>query len=133
MNLNINLNLSANNKIDNEFINKFIKELGETLKKMTKEGGKMTDKSTELDEYNLYEKKKIFLDNKSRNGNDLAWIMDDNSVCISEGGDGGPVSINEISLPENKRIGQVYEKIDGEYVYNEEITMEIDKIQIDRV
>lgn len=81
-----------------------------------------------IEEYNLYEKKKILLDNKSRRGNDLIWIMDENSVYISEHGDGGPYSITEIDLPTNIKVGQVYEKTDEQYSYNEEITRELKKI-----
>lgn len=86
------------------------------------------NQTNEIDEYALYEKKKIFLDNKTRNGNDLAWIMDDNSVCVSESGDGGPVSINEVNLPVDRKVGEVYEKVDGHYVYNSEITRAVDAI-----
>ena len=76
----------------------------------------------------MYEKKKIFLDNKSRKGNELVWIMDKESVCISENGDGGPINISEINLPNDAKVGEVYEKIDGEYVYNPNITEELNKI-----
>ena len=81
-----------------------------------------------MDEYNVYEKKKIFLDNKSRKGNELVWIMDDNSVCISEDGDGGPISISEIDLPNDANVGEVYEKIDGEYIYNPNVTNKLKEI-----
>ena len=129
MNLNINLNIAGDRNFDSEFTNRFIKELREAISKIMKEGKKMNDKNTELEEYNLYEKKKVFLDNKSKNGKELVWIMDENSVCISENGDGGPVSINEINLPENKQVGQVYEKISNKYIYNEEMTNEINRIE----
>ena len=59
----------------------------------------------------------------------MAWIMDDNSVCISEDGDGGPISINEIDLPSNAKIGEVYQKIEGNYIYNADITIELNKIR----
>lgn len=72
--------------------------------------------------------KNIFLDNKSRKGNDLAWVMDEHSVCISENGDGGPFSISEIDLPSNAKIGEVYEKVDGKYIYNDDITIELKEI-----
>ena len=61
----------------------------------------MDEKEEVLNDYNLYEKRKIFLDNKSRHGNTLAWITDENSVYISEHGDGGPYFIYEIDLPQN--------------------------------
>ena len=82
-----------------------------------------------LEEYNLYETKKIFLDNKSWKGNDLAWIMDDKTVCLSEHGNGGPYFINEIDLPKYAKIGEVYEKIDEKFIYNATITEELNKIE----
>ena len=88
----------------------------------------LNEKNDVVEEYNLYETRKIFLDNKSWKGNDFAWIMDDKSVCLSEHGDGGPYSITDIDLPKNAKVGEVYEKIDGKYVYNAEITEEINKI-----
>lgn len=126
----MNLNLFENRKNTNEYINKFIEELKDTLKKIENGSKNMKEQSNELDEYNLYEKRKVFLDNKSRRGNELAWIMDENSVYISEHGDGGPFFISEINLPSNVKIGEVYEKIDGQYVYNSVITKEINKIKI---
>ena len=144
----MNLNLFNDRKIDNnfsnknnDFVNTFIEELKNTIKNIMNEGrsmseGKNTSKeynmneeNNVLEEYNLYEKRKIFLDNKSRKGNNFAWIMDDKSVCISEHGDGGPYGIDEIDLPENVKVGEVYEKINGKYVYNEEMTEEINKIE----
>ena len=106
----------------------FINELQSLLENMKGRNTKMEEKNNDLDEYNLYEKRKLFLDNKSRNGNDLAWVMDENSVCISENGDGGPIAINQINLPQDKRVGGVYEKIDGQYVYNQDITEKINSI-----
>ena len=81
-----------------------------------------------LEEYNLYERRKIFLDNKSRKGNDLAWIMDEKSVCLSEHGDGGPYAISEIDLPQNAKVGEVYEKVNGKYIYNSDITAKLKEI-----
>ena len=124
----MNLGLFENRKINNDFTSKFIEELKNALNNMMNEGRNMNEKNNELEEYNLYEKKKIFLDNKSKKGNVLAWIMDENSVCISEDGDGGPLSINEIDLPNNAKIGEVYEKVDGKYVYNNDITLELKEI-----
>lgn len=124
----MDLNLFEDRKTNNDFINKFIEELKNALKNMMNEGRNMSEKNNELDEYDLYEKRKIFLDNKSRKGNDLAWVMDDNSVCISEHGDGGPFFISEIDLPQNAKVGEVYEKVDGQYIYNSKITEEINKI-----
>lgn len=125
----MDLNLFDNRKINNDFTNKFIEELKNALKNMMNEGRNMNETNNELDEYNLYEKKKVFLDNKSRSGNKLAWVMDDNSVCISEHGDGGPYFISETDLPQNVKVGEVYENIDGKYVYNSTITEEINEIE----
>ena len=124
----MNLNLFENKRKEDNFINKFIEELKRTLNNVQNEKQIKNEENNELDEYNLYERKKIFLDNKSRNSNKLVWVMDNNSVCISENGDGGPISIREINLPNNIKVGEVYEKIDKEYIYNPEITMELNKI-----
>lgn len=124
----MNLNLFENKKFEDGFINKFIEELKSVLNNSV--SNNVNEENVVLDEYNLYERKKNVLDNISRNGNDLAWIMDDNSVCISENGDGGPVSISELDLPNGARVGEVYEKVDGEYVYNSDITIELNKIKM---
>lgn len=124
----MDLNLFDNKKNENSFIDKFMEELKNALEDTV---GKMQSKKENnnvLDEYNRYERQKIFLDNKSRKGNDLAWVMDDKSVCLSEHGDGGPFFISEIDLPQNAKVGEVYEKIDNKYVYNPDITMELNKI-----
>ena len=120
----MDLNLFNNRKIDNNFpnrnndlINTFIEELKNALKNVMNEGRN-----------NLYETRKIFLDNKSWKGNNFAWVMDDKSVCLSKHGDGGPYFTSEIDLPKDAKVGEVYEKIDGKYVYNSEITEEINKI-----
>ena len=125
----MDLNLFENKKIGNDFIDKFIEELKNAIHNTKNENKNRNEKSNILDEYNLYEKKKIFLDNKSRKGNELAWIMDDNSVCISEDGEGGPVSISEIDLPNDVKVGEVYEKVDEKYIYNPDITIELNKIK----
>lgn len=115
------------------FVDNFIKELGKYFinltndKKDIKED--MDDKKSILEEYDLFEKKKIFLDNKSRNGNPLAWVMDDQSVCLSEDGDGGACFISEINLPRNAKVGQVYEKVNNKYVLNRKITDELNMMQ----
>ncbi len=118
----------TNKNFENNSINSFIDELSKALKNMININENKNNQTNEIDEYALYEKKKIFLDNKTRNGNDLAWIMDDNSVCVSENGDGGPVSIDEVDLPVDRKVGEVYEKVDGCYVYNSEITRAVDAI-----
>ena len=81
-----------------------------------------------MEEYNIYERRKIFLDNKSAKGNNFAWIMDEDSVCLSEHGEGGPYAISDIDLPQSTKIGEVYEKIDGKYVYNPDITAKLKEI-----
>lgn len=136
---NRNIGNDLRNK-NNDFINTFIEELKNVLKNIRNEGIGMNQKkdiSNEpdlnkendvMEEYNLYETRKIFLDNKSWKGNAFAWVMDDKSVCLSEYGDGGPYSITEIDLPQNAKVGEVYEKIDGKYVYNATITKELNKI-----
>ncbi|MBP3256128.1 MAG: hypothetical protein J6M60_06575 [Clostridia bacterium] len=125
----MNLGLFDNRRNDNNGLtNKFIEELKNSLKKMENEEKNLNEADNVLEEYNLYEKRKIYLDNKTRFGNALAWVMDENSVCISENGDGGPISIKNIDLPEKAKSGEVYEKIDGKYIYNEEITEEINSI-----
>ena len=137
MNLDLFNNRKNNNEFNNNgFINSFLDDLKSTLKKIMNEKNNIPNKNelnegnNVIEEYNLYEKRKIFLDNKTKWGNNLAWVMDDNSVCISENGDGGPCSIKEIKLPKNAKIGEVYEEINGKYVYNREITTEISKIKL---
>jgi hypothetical protein len=120
----LNLDLFGNKRNNSDLA----KELINVLKNVMNEARNMKEVNNELDEYNLYEKRKIFLDNKSRKGNELAWIMDDNSVCISQEGEGGPISVNEINLPKDRKVGEVYEKIEGQYIYNSNITEEIKKI-----
>ena len=130
----MDLNLFENReKNGNSFIDKFLEELKNVLKKFENknqsnipENNNMQDKI--MEEYNLYEKRKIFLDNKSRKGNNFAWVTDENSACISEHGDGGPYFLSETDLPPNVKVGEVYEKINGEYVYNEEVTKELNNI-----
>lgn len=143
----LDLNLFNNRNIgndltnrNNDFINIFIEELKNVLKNIMNEGigmnqkknisnePNLNEKKDVMEEYNLYEARKVFLDNKSWKGNDFAWVMDDKSVCLSEHGDGGPYSITEIDLPKDAKVGEVYEKIDGRYVYNEAITEELNKI-----
>lgn len=138
----MDLNLFNNKEIskNNNFINTFIEELKNALKNIINESidtkqknniqneSNLNNENDVLEGYNLYEAKKIFLDNKSWNGNDLVWVIDDKSVCLSEHGDGGPYFISEIDLPKEAKEGEVYEKIDGKYVYNATITEEINKI-----
>ena len=118
----MNLNLFENRNKEDNFIDKFIEELKNALEKTKKQKRNNNKNNNIIDEYNTYERNKIFLDNKSRKGNDFAWVMDENSVCISEKGEGGPISINEIDLPSGAKVGDVYEKINGKYVYNSDIT-----------
>ena len=125
----MDLNLFENReKGSNSFIDKFLEELKNVLTKFENKNQNNIPENNVLEEYNLYERKKIFLDNKSWKGNDFAWITDEKSVCISEHGDGGPYAISEIDLPPDVKVGEVYEKINGKYVYNEEITKELNSI-----
>jgi len=141
LDLNLFNNKEIGNNKNNDFINTFIEELKKALKnimngsidmnqkKNIQNESNLNDENDALEGYNLYETKKIFLDNKSWKGNDLVWIIDDKSVCLSEHGDGGSYFISEIDLPEEAKPGEVYEKIDGKYVYNAEITETINKIE----
>lgn len=141
MDLNLFNNKEIGNNKNNDFINTFIEELKNALKNIMNEGIGMNqkknisnepnsnEKNDVMEEYNLYETRKVFLDNKSWKGNDFAWVMDDKSVCLSEHGNGGPYSITDIDLPKDAKVGEVYEKIDGKYVYNEAITEELNKIE----
>ena len=131
----MDLNLFENRgKGNNSFIDKFLEELKNKLnnfenKKQNNDiqNSNIQEKNV-LDEYNLFEKRKLFLDNKSWKGNDFAWITDEKSVCISEHGGGGPYAISETELPQNVKVGEVYEKINGKYVYNDEVTKELNSI-----
>lgn len=124
----MDLNLFENRKTEDNFISKFIEELKDALENALCKKQNCKEESNVMEEYNRYERRKVFLDNKSWKGNDLAWIMDEESVCISEHGDGGPFSINEFDIPNNAKVGDVYEKIDGEYIYNPDITAELKEI-----
>lgn len=84
--------------------------IGINQKKYISNKPNLNEENNILEEYNLYEAKKIFLDNKSWKGNDLAQIIDDKSVCLSEHGDSVPYFMNEIDLPKDAKTGEVYEK-----------------------
>ncbi len=118
----------AREKGNINLIEKFMEELKKALANFENRNQNNLQESNVLEEYNLFEKRKVFLDNKSRHSNDLAWITDKNSVCVSEHGDGGPYAISEINLPDNAKIGEVYEKVNGTYVYNDNITKELNDI-----
>ena len=124
----MDLNLFENRKTEDNFISKFIEELKESLENTLCKKQNSNEESNVMEEYNRYERRKIFLDNKSKNGNEFAWVMDEKSVCISEHGDGGPFFINEFDIPNNAKVGDVYEKIDGESVYNPDITAKLKEI-----
>lgn len=128
----MDLNLfDRKNDHSKDFIKEFIEKLKNALKNRMNEGRNMNENNSDnvLEEYNLYERRKIFLDNKSWKGNDLAWIMNEKSVCIAEHGDGGPCNLSEIDLPENAKVGDVYEKVEGKYVYNADITDKLKEIK----
>ena len=55
-------------------------------------------------------------------------MREERFFCISENGDGGPCSIFEIDLPKNAKVGEVYEKIDGKYIYNFDMTAKLKEI-----
>lgn len=124
----MDLNLFENRNTEDNFISKFIEELKDALENTLCKKQNSKEESNVMDEYNRYERRKIFLDNKSKNGNEFAWVMDEGSVCISENGDGGPFSISEIDLPNNAKVGDVYENIDGEYIYNHDVTKKLKEI-----
>lgn len=85
------------------------------------------------DEYNLYEKKQIFLDNENiKKGNDIFWIRDEDTVCVSKDRDNRTYYLEEIEdLPKSVQVGDVYEKIDGKYVFNKELTERVKNITLD--
>lgn len=124
----MNLNLFENRKTEDNFINKFIEEFKKTLETTLCQNQNKKENSNVINEYNRYERRKIFLDNKSRTGNAFAWIMDEGSVCISKNGDGGPITISEILLPNNAKVGEVYENVDGKYIYNPDVTNKLKEI-----
>lgn len=105
------------------------KLLGMLKKNVKKEEKEAKEELYDMDEYNRYERKKVFLDNKSRNGNELVWVTDDNSVCVSKNGDGGAFSKEEVNLPSDVKIGGVYEKIGGEFVYNLKLTEALKNVE----
>lgn len=124
----MDLNLFEKRNTEDNFISKFIEELKNSLEDTINQKQNRKEESNVMDVYNRYERRKIFLDNKSKNGNEFTWVMDEGSVCISENGDGGPYAMAEIDLPRNAKIGEVYEKVDGEYIYNPDITAELKEI-----
>lgn len=124
----MDLNLFQNKNTEDNFIDKFIWELKNELENTINKRQNKNEETNVMEEYNRYERKKIFLDNNSKNGNDLAWVMDENSVCISEHGDGGPFFIDEYDIPSDAKVGDVYEKVDGKYIYNLDITSKLKEI-----
>ena len=124
----LDLDLFEHDKIKRENIYSVISKIKNIFKNTKNVRESMSKNNNHLDEFELYEKKKLFLDNKSRKGNPLAWVMDENSVCISEEGDGGPILITDIKLPSDASVGQVYEKTMKGYVYNQELTVELSGI-----
>ena len=116
--MDLNLFDRKNDNSNNNFIKEFIEDLKNALENTINKIQNKNEESNVMEAYNRYERRKVFLDNQSWKGNDFAWVMDENSVCISEHGDGGPYFINEYDIPSNAQVGDVYEKIDGKYIYN---------------
>lgn len=59
-----------------------------------------------IDEYNLYEKRQIFLDNVNiKKGNDIFWIRDKDTVCVSKDRDNRTYYPEEIEdLPKSAKV-----------------------------
>ena len=68
------LNLFDNKKDSNGFVNKFIEELKDALENMIDEGKNMKETNNDLNEYNLYEERKILLETKDYLPERLYWI-----------------------------------------------------------
>ena len=126
--MDLNLFDRKNDNSNNNFIKEFIEELKNALENTINNIQNKNEESNVMEEYNRYERRKVFLDNQSWNGNDFAWVMDEGAVCISEHGDGGPYFINEYDIPCNAQVGDVYEKIDGKYILNQDITDKLKEI-----
>ncbi len=127
--MNLNLFDRKNDNSNNNFINDLIEELKNTLENTINKQQNKNEENNIMEEYDRYERRKVFLDNKSWNGNDFAWVMDEGSVCISEHGESGPYAISDIDLPKNAKVREVYEKIDGNYIYNSDITTKLKEIK----
>ena len=127
--MDLNLFDRKNDNSNNNFIKEFIEDLKNALENTINKIQNKNEESNVMEAYNRYERRNVFLDNQSWKGNDFAWVMDENSVCISEHGDGGPYFINEYDIPSNAQVGDVYEKIDGKYIYNPEITAKLKEIK----
>lgn len=127
--MDLNLFDRRNDNSNNNFIKEFIEELKNALENTINNIQNKNEENNVMEEYNRYERRKVFLDNKSWNGNDFAWVMDERSVGISEHGNGGPYAISDIDLPKNAKFGDVYEKIDGKYIYNSDITAKLKELK----
>lgn len=80
--MDLNLFDRRNDNSNNNFIKEFIKELKNSLESTINKRQNKNEENNVMEEYNRYERRKVFLDNKSWKGNDFAWVMDDKSVCI---------------------------------------------------
>ena len=127
--MDLNLFDRRNDNSNNNFIKEFIEELKNALENTINNIQNKNEENNVMEEYNRYERRKVFLDNKSCNGNDFAWVMDERSVGISEHVNGGPYAISDIDLPKNAKVGDVYEKIDGKYIYNSDITAKLKELK----
>ena len=71
----MDLNLFENRKTEDNFINKFIEELKNALENTISQKQNRKEESNVMDEYNRYERRKIFLANKSKNGNGIGMYL----------------------------------------------------------
>lgn len=67
---------------------------------------KKDDKQNINDEYDLYEKRQIFLDNVNiKSGNDILWIRDKDTVCLSKDRDNMIYYPEEVKdLPQSSKV-----------------------------
>lgn len=72
----------------------------------SKNGLNNNDEKNISDEYDLYEKRQIFLDNVNvKSGNEILWIRDKDTVCVSKDRDNRTYNIKEIeNLPQNSKV-----------------------------
>ena len=81
-----------------------IEELKNALENTINKIQNKNEDSNVMEEYNRYERRKVFFDNQSWKGNDFAWVMDEGSVCISEHGDGGATDLRLMPQTSTKEV-----------------------------